>query len=67
VNKLISENSIILANGKLASENPETGEAYLIKDRIAYGLNPVGKRIWELIQQPVRVSRCAMHCSRNTM
>ncbi len=26
-----------------------------MKAGIAYGLNPVGRRIWELIQQPVKV------------
>ncbi len=34
----------------------ENGGVTLLKDGIAYGLNPVGKRVWELIQQPVQVS-----------
>ena len=52
----LSETSTVLAAGKLLAENPDTGEVYLVKDNIAYGLNPVGRRVWELIQQPIRVS-----------
>ena len=55
--KQLSESSTLLACGELLTENKDTGEVYLVKDGIAYGLNPVGKRIWELIQQPVQVSQ----------
>lgn len=50
-----SEGSTVLASGKLLAENKDTGEVYLVKDGIAYGLNPVGRRIWELIQQPITI------------
>jgi hypothetical protein len=53
--KQLSERSTVLASGKLLAENKDTGEVYLVKDGIAYGLNPVGRRIWELIQQPTVV------------
>jgi sulfur transfer complex TusBCD TusB component (DsrH family) len=55
--KQLSESSTVLASGKLLAENHDTGEVYLVKDGIAYGLNPVGRRIWELIQQPTMVSQ----------
>lgn len=51
------ESSTVRAAGELKAENPQTGEAILVKDGIAYGLNPVGRRIWELIQQPTVVSQ----------
>lgn len=53
----LSETSTVFAAGKLLAENPDTDEVYLVKDGIAYGLNPVGRRVWELIQQPVEVSK----------
>lgn len=52
----LSVTTTVRAAGKLLAENPDTGEVYLVKDGIAYGLNPVGRRVWELIQQPVQVS-----------
>lgn len=55
--KQLSETSTVIATGKLAAEDPKTGEIYLEKDGIAYGLNPVGRHIWELIQQPTMVSQ----------
>lgn len=51
----MNEQSIICSTslGRIATF--ENGEEALVKDGTAYGLNPVGRRIWELIQQPVEV------------
>lgn len=53
----VVESSSIAAKSEQASINPETGDLYVVQNRVAYGLNPVGRRIWELIQQPVKVSQ----------
>lgn len=55
--KRISENSTIFAVSNLISKRLDSGDVYLIKDGIAFGLNPVAERIWELIQQPIRVNQ----------
>ncbi len=51
--------SIVSATDKLVQKDLDSGEFVMLdlRDNTYYGLNPVGRRIWELIQQPVKVSQ----------
>ena len=52
----ISEDSVISAIEDQISCDLSDGSVVLsLRDGIYYGLNPVGCRIWELIQKPIRL------------
>ena len=51
----MDEQSVIHVAAPEKTADLEGGGMVVQKDGVAYGLNPVGRRIWELVQQPVRV------------
>ncbi len=53
----ISEDSfVVLSDGQVCAELLDEEVVILsFKDGMYYGLNPVGARIWNLIQEPIRV------------
>lgn len=53
----IHENTIVLAGSQQVTGDLPDGEVVILnlKDGVYYGLNVVGGRIWELIQQPMTV------------
>ena len=55
---MISASSTIAATPDQVSADL-SGEAVILnlKDGVYYGLDPIGARIWELIQQPASVGR----------
>ena len=55
-NPTVTETSIVSAVKEQASCDLE-GEAVILnlKSGLYHGLNPVGARVWELVQQPTRV------------
>ena len=55
---MISEHSVVIASSEQVSCDLD-GEAVILnlKDDVYYGLNPVGARIWNLIQEPKTVGK----------
>ncbi len=53
----ISEDSTVVVTGDQVSSDFMNGDVVILglKDGVYYGLNPVGARIWDLIQQPTTV------------
>jgi hypothetical protein len=56
---MISEQSIVVVtNNQVYGELHDGDIAILnLKDGVYYGLNPIGGRIWNLIQKPIEVSQ----------
>jgi len=56
-NPAVSETSIVAAVKEQASCDLE-GEAVILnlKSGLYHGLNPVGARVWELVQEPTKVN-----------
>jgi len=53
VDQMISVNSIVVASGdQVSSDLGEEAVILGLKTGVYYGLNPVGARIWSLVQQP---------------
>ena len=53
VDQMISVNSIVVASGdQVSSDLGEEAVILGVKTGVYYGLNPVGARIWSLVQQP---------------
>jgi hypothetical protein len=55
---MISANSTVVAVQEQVSSDLGGETAILnLKNGVYYGLNPVGTRIWELIQKPIAISQ----------
>ena len=62
---MLSEKTIVVAvKDQVSCEL--AGEAVILslQDGVYYGLNPIGARIWELIQEPRTVEEIAAHLAR---
>ena len=57
MNKVIEEKTVVVATGEQVSGDLPDGEVVILnlKDSVYYGLNEVGGRIWEMIQEPTPV------------
>lgn len=54
--KLTLDSTIMVAQDVVSCDLVEEAAILNLKDGVYYGLNPVGARIWNLIQKPVKVS-----------
>jgi hypothetical protein len=57
MNIKVEEKTVVVATGEQVSGDLPDGEVVILnlKDSVYYGLNEVGGRIWELIQEPTAV------------
>ena len=57
MNKAIETKTVVVAAGEQVSGDLPDGDVVILnlKDSVYYGLNEVGGRIWELIQEPNEV------------
>ena len=56
MSKQLSINSTVtVANDVVSCDLVEEAAILNLKDGVYYGLNPVGARIWNLIQKPIKV------------
>jgi len=53
--KLTLDSTIMIAQDVVSCDLVEEAAILNLKDGVYYGLNPVGARIWNLIQKPVKV------------
>jgi hypothetical protein len=54
--KLSLNSTITVASDVVSCDLVEEAAILNLKDGVYYGLNPVGARIWNLIQKPIKVN-----------
>lgn len=55
--KLAPEAHVVVSKDQIACDLGGDASVVTWKDDIYYGLDPVGKRVWQLIQEPVTVAQ----------
>jgi len=53
------DNVVCAASGQVSSRVGDEVAVLGLDRAVYYGLNPVGARVWELVQKPVRLDRVA--------
>jgi coenzyme PQQ synthesis protein D (PqqD) len=57
VGELFAGSTVVVASEQVSCRLAEEAVILSLKAGVYYGLNPVGARIWELIQHPTTVTR----------
>ena len=56
MNQIVKTSTVVVAKDRISCEMAEEAVILNLDSGVYYGLNPVGARVWQLIQEPRTVS-----------
>ena len=64
--KIALDNTVVVSKEQASADLGDEAAIPNLKDGVYYGLDPVGARIWKLIQTPRTVGRSGIHSLKST-